>query len=115
MDEPAFLRNSRILPYVLLCVFFGMAVLLSLPQDTISERAKKNVCINNLRLIDRAKQKWGLEHQKTNSDMPTWMDILHYVGPPGNTNILKCPSGGMYTLGAMTSAPTCSIPCHALP
>ena len=77
---------------------------------------KKNECINNLRLIDGAKQTWALEHDKTNSDIPTWADIQPYLGRSTNDNVmLKCPSGGLYSLGAVSNTPTCSIPGHVLP
>src|SRR6266700_2655663 len=73
----------------------------------------KNTCINNLRLIDGAKQMWSLENSKTNSDVPTWADLQSYLGRPGNA-LPKCPSGGIYALGAINNLPTCSIPGHVL-
>jgi hypothetical protein len=73
-----------------------------------------NTCINNLRLIDGAKQMWALENNKTNSDVPTWADLRSYLGHPGDA-LPKCPSGGTYTLGAISNFPTCSISGHVLP
>jgi hypothetical protein len=78
--------------------------------------APKNECINNLRLIDGAKQEWALEHHKAAADVPTWPDLFPYLSRyPYDTNMLKCPSRGTYTLGAVSNKPTCSIPGHALP
>src|ERR1051325_8987161 len=67
-------------------------------------------CINNLRLIEGAKQMWTVEHHKADGDMPTWDDIKPYVGRSLNDYLnIKCPSGGTYTLGASSNIATCSI------
>jgi hypothetical protein len=99
---------------VVACLCVGLLVFFSLQQRTFNERGKKSACINNLRMIDGAKQQWALGNQKTNSDVPTWSDIQRYLGR-GDLEVPRCPSGGNYTLGAVSNAPTCSIPNHALP
>lgn len=76
----------------------------------------KNECINNLRLIDGAKQTWALEHHKSETDIPAWTDIEPYLGrSPTDHVVLKCPSGGAYALRSVSNTPTCSIPAHVLP
>lgn len=74
-------------------------------------------CANNLQLINGAKVTWALDRNKSPADVPTWTDISPYMSRDGrDTNIiLKCPSGGVYTLGAVSNKPTCSIPGHVLP
>src|SRR5580765_3530408 len=111
MDEPKILRNSRFLPYVFVCLFVGAFVLIFMPPHTITERARKNTCICNLRLIDGAKQDWALSNYKTNTDIPTWVDLKPYLGG----DLPKCPSGGSYTLERVEAKPTCTIPGHTLP
>jgi len=77
-------------------------------------QAAVNTCINNLRLIDAAKQQWALEKNKGPDDVPQPQDLLPYIGR--NDNVFpQCPSGGRYTLNAVKLAPTCTIPGHALP
>jgi TolA-binding protein len=68
-------------------------------------------CINNLRVLDGAKQQWALERGKTAADVPTPADIAVYL--PGQ-QMPQCPGGGHYTLNAVGTAPTCSIPGHVL-
>jgi competence protein ComGC len=75
--------------------------------------SQKNTCINNLRMIDAAKQQWALENNKKQSDIPTWQDIQPYLGK--GKGPLHCPQGGEYTIGAVDQRPTCSIPEHVLP
>jgi hypothetical protein len=65
-------------------------------------------------MIDGVKQMWALEYNKTNSDIPNWADIQAILHP-GHTDVPYCPSGGTYTLGAMSNKPTCSYPGHVLP
>jgi len=72
--------------------------------------AQQNACINNLRIIDAAKQQWALEKNKSAGDVPTWDDIQPYLHKSP-----VCPAGGTYTINAVGQPPTCSIPGHKLP
>lgn len=74
-------------------------------------QAVVGTCINNLRLIDAAKQQWALENNKTADAVPTPQDIANYLP---NHQFPQCPGGGRYTLNAVNIAPTCNIPGHAL-
>lgn len=76
------------------------------------DTSMQNVCINNLRQIDAAKQQWALENGKKADDIPTAEDLKPYFK---NGVFPTCPSGGTYTIGADSNAPTCSIPGHKLP
>jgi hypothetical protein len=92
----------------------GLLGLSALPNFIHGHTSPKNTCINNLRLLDGAKQQWALENHKTSSDMPTWADIKSSLGRVG-LDLPTCPSGGTYTLGPLSNRPTCSIPDHVLP
>jgi competence protein ComGC len=76
------------------------------------ETAQKNACINNLRMIDAAKQQWALEKSKKASDVPTMADLQPYLKA---RQTLRCPAGGRYTIGSVAESPRCSIPGHELP
>jgi hypothetical protein len=77
------------------------------------DTAQMNACINNLRQIDAAKNEWALENNKKATDTPTAQDLKPYI--KGGFESLHCPAGGVYTIGAVSNAPTCSIPDHKLP
>jgi len=77
----------------------------SLPADLV------NTCIQNLRLIDHAKQQWALANNKGADDVPTLADITPYLPPRTQ---LFCPGGGAYTINAVNVAPTCNIPGHVI-
>ena len=74
--------------------------------------AQTNMCINNLRQIDAAKQQWALENNKKGTDTPTQIDLKRYLR---NGQWPACPAGGAYTINPVSEAPTCSIPKHKLP
>jgi len=78
-----------------------------------------NACINNLREIDAAKERWTQEHNAKPNDFVTLDEIKPYLVPYGqpngyirlddNGNLPKCPSGGVYTIGKVGEPPTCSL------
>jgi hypothetical protein len=74
-----------------------------------------NACINNLRLIDAAKQQWALENKKQSTDTPTLDDLRPYIGRGPKGELPTCPDGGTYTVGTVGEKPTCSNPAHVLP
>jgi chromosome segregation ATPase len=80
-------------------------------QTELELKRKLVECINNLRLLDGAKQQWALEHNKTADAVPTAQDVAPYLA--GN-RLPVCPAGGAYTLNAMNQLPTCSVQGHAL-
>jgi hypothetical protein len=71
-----------------------------------------NLCLNNLRQIDAAKQQWALENSAAPEANPAAIDLLPYFP---NLTFPVCPSGGAYTINAVNVPPTCSVPGHVLP
>ena len=70
-----------------------------------------NMCINNLHQIDAAKQQWALQNGKKDDAVPTASDLTPYLM---NHQMPHCIAGGVYTIGAVTNPPACSIPGHTL-
>jgi len=71
----------------------------------------QNACINNLRQIQAAKSEWALEKEKGPGDVPTANDLTPYFA---GGKFPVCPSGGTYTIGAVSNAPACSVSGHSL-
>jgi len=95
------------------CLFIAIAVGVSLSRldHTASYRAG---CINNITFIQSAKQAWALETKASAKATPTWNDLKPYL-PSIMTNVPpKCLSGGVYTIGNLQTAPTCTVKGHAL-
>ena len=73
--------------------------------------AQHNACINNLRMIDAAKEQWALEQGKaagSEVDVEAMKKYLRGGAMPA------CPNGGVYTINAIGTNPECSIPGHRL-
>jgi hypothetical protein len=67
---------------------------------------EQTACMNNLRQIDAAKNEWALETGKAVGAVPTEQDLLPYL--TGGV-FPVCPSGGVYSIGALGTPPSCSI------
>ncbi len=106
-------------------IFIPMMMAIAIPNFVQARNtAQMNACINNLRQIDAAKQEWALENGKKGDAVPTVQDLTPYMRngvytipnhrtPDTNNGVFPtCPAGGTYTIGAVSNAPTCSIPGH---
>jgi myosin heavy subunit len=80
------------------------------PTAPVTDTDKLNVCVNNLRQIDGAKQQWALENKKSPGAFMTPQDLTPYL-----RTMPTCPAGGVYTLNLVSTPPVCSVPGHALP
>ena len=76
--------------------------------NTAAIIAQKN-CLNNLRLIDDAKQAWATENGEPDNAVPKRADLLPYLK---GGEFPVCPSGGKYSINAVNELPTCSFPGH---
>ena len=58
-----------------------MMLAIALPNFVKARQTtQQNSCINNLRMIDSAKQSWALEKKATAEDMPTADDLSPFLG-----------------------------------
>ena len=93
-------------------VIFALLVFIAIPRfSSPGKPAASNTCINNLRQMNEAIQRWALDNKKTTNDVPTLKDITPYLKDPP----LTCPEHGTYTVHHVGQPPTCSIPGHKLP
>jgi preprotein translocase subunit SecD len=75
-----------------------------LQEAQATAQQQTDACINNLRLIDTAKQQWALDNKKTVADVPTGEDLAPYLANV-TTNQLICPAGGSYSINAVAACP----------
>jgi competence protein ComGC len=76
------------------------------------EAAHKNMCLNNLRRIEGAKEVWSLQNKMDTNSTPTMQDLTPFL--KGNVTTLRCPAGGTYSINRVGLTPTCSISSHDL-
>lgn len=72
---------------------------------------KRNRCINNLRMLDSAKEQWALEFNRSEGTEPDPAGIAQYLK---GGRIPTCPAGGTYKLNAIGVNPQCNVPGHQL-
>jgi len=96
---------------MIVVAIIGLLAAIAIPNFVRARNtAQQNVCINNLRQIDGAKQLWALENKKTDTDSPVQSDIQIYLK---NDRYPSCPSGGIYTIGLVSTDPLCDQANHA--
>lgn len=73
-------------------------------------RSQSRVCISNLRHIQDAKERWAMDHRKTNEASVEKSELV--------TQYLKkwpsCPGGGDYEIGKIGENPTCTVDEHKI-
>jgi len=85
----------------------GMGSAIAMPAFAKARTtARMNACINNLRMIDAAKDQWAMENNAKNGDEVKEDDIKGYLR--GNA-MPVCPQGGQYTIGTLGENPECSM------
>jgi type II secretory pathway pseudopilin PulG len=77
---------------MIVVAIIGMLAAIAIPSFMKSRsEARKSTCVNNLRLIDHAKEQWATTNNKNNGDNCASTDVDDYM--KGNT-MPACPAGG---------------------
>jgi len=77
------------------------------PAWRAAEQARhQTACLNNLRLIDAAKEAAALEGNLADSEEAPPEVVSAFMA--GGLETLACPDGGTYTLNPIGQAPSCS-------
>jgi len=72
--------------------------------------AQKNACIQNLRLIEGAKEAWALDQKMEAGAVASETDLVAREGGRGYLRAEpKCPAGGVYHFGTAGTKATCSL------
>jgi type II secretory pathway pseudopilin PulG len=110
---------------MIVVAIIGLLAAIAIPNFVrVRERAQENACINNLRLIDAAKQQWALEMKQLGSATPTILDIGEYLLRGNSSRLPLCPANeastnfaASYSINQVTNSPTCLIlpATHTLP
>ena len=93
---------------MIVVAIIGLLAAIAIPNFVRARQTSQtNACINNLRIVDAAKQQWGLEKGQLTTAVPTSADIVPYLGRSGSV-MPNCPLGGAgYTINALSLVPVC--------
>lgn len=111
-------RNKRtkgftLVEIMIVVLIIGILLAIAVPNFLKArETSRTKTCIANLRQIESGKEQWAMENNQGATATPAQADLTpNYVKSwPG------CPSSGTYTIGNMSTNPTCSVGApHVLP
>jgi prepilin-type N-terminal cleavage/methylation domain-containing protein len=94
---------------MIVVAIIGLLAAMGIPNFVRARQTSQtNACINNLRIIDQAKQQWALETGQVATVTPSSVNLVPYFGRAGTAMPIE-PLGGSYIINILTNAPQCSI------
>jgi len=91
---------------------FGLLAAIAIPSFVkAKETSQQNVCINNMKIIELAKQEAVDKYNHKKGDTIPSIEISESL--KNGLDSLKCPNGGTYTINPAGQEPECSI--HGTP
>ena len=108
-------RTSRkgaftLVEIMIVVAIIGLLAAIAIPNFVKARNtAQATGCINNLRMIDGAKQTWALEKGMGPDATPDNEALKPYIKVDSHNNIPGCPAQGSYTINPVGNLPTCSL------
>lgn len=103
---------------MIVVAIIGLLAAIAIPNFVRARTtSQQNACINNLRLIDSAKQQWALEQRQGSTATPAGTDLQPYLGHGSAGELPSCPADSTSswttsygsTVGNVSAKPTCNI------
>lgn len=100
---------------MIVVAIIGMLAAIAVPAFMKARNtARRSACVNNLRLIEAAKDNYAVDYGETNGMQLTWDNLCYYMKDlsnkcfcPSAQNYEKGPTN--YVMGVIGAAPSCLI------
>lgn len=107
------LQGFTLVEIMVVVSIIGLLAVLAVPNFLRARTtAQTDVCINNLRQIESAKDQWATENKKPTGTTPIPSDLSPYLRSGA---MPACPASGTYTIGIVGTNAECSLTNHVLP
>lgn len=91
---------------MIVVLIIGVLLMIAVPSwMKIRQTSQHNSCQESLRVIRDAKQQWGLDHGKEQTEVATDTDLA----PVYIKKFPECPQNGTITIGDLNTDPECSV------
>jgi len=101
---------------MIVVAIIGLLASIAIPNFVTSRKnAQATACINNIRIIQGAKDQWAMEARKGSTDTPTEAELQPYIGHGTAGKLPTCPNDSAntfatsYTVNEVDSMVICNI------
>jgi prepilin-type N-terminal cleavage/methylation domain-containing protein len=104
-------KGFTLVEIMIVVAIIGLLAAIGIPSfQKARSTSREKSCLNNLRMIDAAKEQWAMESNAVDDASPVAGNLDDYIR--GGSAALICPAGGTtfadsYTINAMNVSATC--------